>query len=1798
MWSKSSKRRSMAASSKTSPGPSDDSYSFVDTTESESILTTSHVRSLIDPEYDVKSMKHAWLNGVLNASPMQDFNESSLRLYRVELRGSHLYVYRPPPSMNIRSFKLDLNSTSSRSVPAYELDASSLTTSSDQANTSFTKTELHSMGDSTVATASSAYVSGSELNSFSNGNSLQSTYAKPVTPTALTLVDDSVTIPENISYFSHMLPHPELDFDSSSETFSTSSSIEALVHFFMFSNGQTHARPIRRLTIVFPLFPKFGDILKLMYIFLQAIYNGKFVEYEPTADLCDRVVSLLKHIDENFGGFLLKSDVAPYVPKILQCLTTANSADSLGSIARLQDSVVAKQKSLLRLIGNVDASASPGPSETILTELSSSKFMNSINLVDLVVVITEIDLLFFNTWNSSIDKSLLLFTSVCENGPGDYFYKKNPLIFNNETHIHYLSRLLVHHLFVENSHTAPEKSARILEKWIDLGCLLDKSGNMSSWLGISSIILSQPVLRLTTVWTHVGDDYIQLLKNDWSPVLFELDRRYLANTNEPLMFEGISTSSSKPETLANFKESYHIMAPRGLGKIYPKEKVVPYFGDLLVNNTKSTNVSELESIWKKITYSFERWKDYLKNLSNSPEIISYNQDVLRRYDSMGFIFSNESLNQVLYLGVNKDDGKSSSSPPKLAGSESSNKLLKEDASTQGELRTKLFRLLELNCESIDLHMVMEYSLRLEPSLKEAYLQPSVNCAFDVSSKSYSRDTQSALSVDSGSSSANRLSVDMSDSSTKYHGLSKSELSTEDKLPTLNLQYYKIDLPKYDDLVPHFEGKGSEVRDIHNIVVDNQLVLRLDDFISDFERTMTSAVSTGDIYRSVADDDGLGIDVDDIMNSDKFKNFTMVNDSESPDDLKKRHSSFGLVSHNSKTGLHPRLERYIPRFASMDKLIDLLLIDSKYFDDRHPIDLTEYRFVFMLNYSSFITTKELLEKLAHRFIHSGNAVISVMKRQYLKQQRSPASLGVFPKWAADEEVDLSQLGEVDYELLLQIQANILKVLIILLNNFFESFSNDLNNKNIMIKLLKLYSNEILQWYNSNKIDKELNESFESLVDFYKRLKKLFIKKSYRPLEASKFDDFLSREFQFSRSMQEVPMNRNLPSHKNVHKVEKFLNKFNKLLAIFYQGITPKNWFTIFKVLENSFVNHSLLNQYHQKISTPEDSVRITDIFTFLDSLYDNHPKDKVIDKFPLVFRKLYSLYHKFKAYLLIQLCDENISAEERLERMRTLLLMVQISRLKMKDSQFVFDGDRDEIPSCIETAITSVICSPESRSLVQLWHKVSPTSGGQTHDSKYNDIDSLLPRYIKQSDLSSGSEPLLPCFGWIIQNLVDLNKSPSFHRSVINFNKRFFLFKLIKELNVDELKSDDIHKETKEFEFLLNLDEEISFGIISNHESTGKGNGGLFQAVIKKQYSIMISDEQKRNFGDKRVSSNSDLTSPGINTASTHLRRQSLAYKTTSASRFKISGLFNKNRPFGHTNVYERTVTYKELPDPMSVADPRQKPLLVIQLKDRKIFPVYLLPYCFKFDTHNTNEACFFQAWSESDAKEWLRCLNYANRHWFLSKTINTKYDRSHTTFGIPLATICARDRSDSPAVLDSIYDAIEKDGLKEVGIYRISTSLSELSGIKQEINKTGTINLKNRSVDIHTLTSCVKSFFRELPDALLTDEVIETLCPLKRPVGETHKFSASEASAYRKALSGLPRVNYCTLEALARHLSNVVKENEINKMTCSNLATVIGPALTEASNLESLINNFGLMNHILEKLIENYKAIFEPDAAL
>lgn len=1539
--------------------------------------------------------------------------------------------------------------------------------------------------------------------------------------------------------------------------------------------------------------------------------------YDPL--LIDKVADILNAVNSQYPGLLVQQDVAPYLFKLVELINKTKLSDDMRNT----------QHKLLDLV-SIDDLNTDNP----LLELNSTVFMKDLSLFELASTILQIDLKFFAQWNAELDKSILLL----KDRQPDFIYRKNPLIFNNDHHIHYLSRLVIQHLFIEQG--SWEKKARLLEKWIDLGCLLDKLGDMSAWIGLASIILSQPLLRLSNLWSHVSLDYVNLLKNDWSPVLFELDRRYLKT---------------------EIDDGYRIMAPRGLGKLYSKENVIPYFGDLFVQ--RKDNLQELANIWKRIQYSFSRWDDYLSNITNHPEIIHYNDDVLRRYDAMGFIFSNESLNQVLYLGTAEDTtlnaskfqqkldsiqssplgGASSLSPSSNARTAQTNL---NGTSSSKTLEGKLLRLLEVNCELVNLERIMKLSLSLDPDITEAYLKPIISAPYIEGSSTQDHDGingklsvyksrhygQSSESVpDSitslatisatpvlpssslpnfshvGSNSSTGLSATPILNTPNTANSTTSILSSSPydiKIPTFNNNYFTINLNKYDELST---STAHPVLD-PNTKFTNNISFKPDNFILDDAASSNAGDTSEDIAvggPELDEDDGLGIDVDDILNSEKFTNFCISD----------RPLSAG--DHNS---LQQATDRDIPKYATIDRLVDLLLIDSKYFGEDITVDLTEYRVVFLLNYNSFITTKDLLNKLAHRFINSGNAVISLTKRSWLlsttNDPNSVLESTEFPNWELDPSVDVVKLGEVDYKLLLRIQINILKTLIVLINNFYSFFNLELSNRTILVKLLKLFSNEILQWYNSNKLKGELEQLFESLVHFYKKLKKLYVKKTYRPLEISKFERHLLTEYQFNNSLHEVPVNRNLPGSKNITKIEKFIFKFNKMLTVFYKGIKTEEWFTVFKILESQFENNQLLEYNMQKTNVLEDKVIVLNIFNYFESLSNPESKALLVRRFPLVHRKLFHLYYKFKTYLTIQLLDPTIAPEERIDRMKTLLIMVKLSQLKMSEYLFIMEGMfSSRIPSYVESVVVNTIYSPESRSYAHLWIKAALDLNKDNLVVNFDSIESLLPKVIKSSDLHI-TDPLLPCFGWIIENLLAINRCPSFYNfapNVINFNKRYLVYKIIKELGVEDTSTREFTpNDSKEFDFLLRLDESILESIpqsSSKAESTDRTR--LFRGILMEQYRILSIDNRKKYHGDNTGNGSNSVLVPitsGLNKKPSNpsFKRQSFSYKTNSSStRFKFSGLFSKTRPFSINGSQQnastsgvgsviggsgnsKSISVQELPPASQFTEGRQKPLYVIALKNRKIFPVYMAPASFKVDTDTSGENYLFQATSESDFNDWVARLAHANRHWFYSKTLTAKINHNHVTFGIPINVVCGRENLMTPRILVSLLEQIEYMGLDDVGIYRISCSLSDLASLKSQIDLTGELDFVNGVYDVHALTSIVKSYLRELPTALITDQVIEELFAIRNGT----EMVEDSVAAYRLALELLPDHNYQTFKLLIGHLRKVSALSEVNKMTPSNIATVIGPALTEASTLDSLFNNFGMMNSILESLILNYDGIF------
>ncbi|CAL4069366.1 unnamed protein product, partial [Meganyctiphanes norvegica] len=160
-------------------------------------------------------------------------------------------------------------------------------------------------------------------------------------------------------------------------------------------------------------------------------------------------------------------------------------------------------------------------------------------------------------------------------------------------------------------------------------------------------------------------------------------------------------------------------------------------------------------------------------------------------------------------------------------------------------------------------------------------------------------------------------------------------------------------------------------------------------------------------------------------------------------------------------------------------------------------------------------------------------------------------------------------------------------------------------------------------------------------------------------------------------------------------------------------------------------------------------------------------------------------------------------------------------------------------------------------------------------------------------------------------------------------------------------------------------------------------------------------------------------------------------------------------------------------------------------------------------------------------------------------------------FGATIANVCRREKRGVPFVVTRCVREVERRGIQEVGIYRVSGLSSDITRLKKsfESNPYEAEQLI-KEVDIHSVTGLLKLYLRELPEALFTDKLYPQFF---------EAYSASEAE-YRKAkililFSSLPQLNQSIIVYILEHLVKVNQHEHQNKMSLHNLATVFGPTM-------------------------------------
>ncbi|XP_077597539.1 active breakpoint cluster region-related protein isoform X1 [Stigmatopora nigra] len=189
-------------------------------------------------------------------------------------------------------------------------------------------------------------------------------------------------------------------------------------------------------------------------------------------------------------------------------------------------------------------------------------------------------------------------------------------------------------------------------------------------------------------------------------------------------------------------------------------------------------------------------------------------------------------------------------------------------------------------------------------------------------------------------------------------------------------------------------------------------------------------------------------------------------------------------------------------------------------------------------------------------------------------------------------------------------------------------------------------------------------------------------------------------------------------------------------------------------------------------------------------------------------------------------------------------------------------------------------------------------------------------------------------------------------------------------------------------------------------------------------------------------------------------------------------------------------------------------------------------------------------------------MKFTSRDLSLKRTPSKKQSG---VFGVKINVVTKRERSKVPYIVRQCIEEVEKRGIDEVGIYRISGVATDIQALKTAFDtNTKDILVMLSDMDINAIAGTLKLYFRELPEPLLTDRLYPAFME-----GISLSDPAAKENCMMHLLRSLPDPNLVTFLTLLEHLKRVAEKEPLNKMSLHNLATVFGPTLLRPSELES-----------------------------
>uniref|UniRef100_A0A8C7YEA1 Rho GTPase activating protein 17b n=1 Tax=Oryzias sinensis TaxID=183150 RepID=A0A8C7YEA1_9TELE len=196
-------------------------------------------------------------------------------------------------------------------------------------------------------------------------------------------------------------------------------------------------------------------------------------------------------------------------------------------------------------------------------------------------------------------------------------------------------------------------------------------------------------------------------------------------------------------------------------------------------------------------------------------------------------------------------------------------------------------------------------------------------------------------------------------------------------------------------------------------------------------------------------------------------------------------------------------------------------------------------------------------------------------------------------------------------------------------------------------------------------------------------------------------------------------------------------------------------------------------------------------------------------------------------------------------------------------------------------------------------------------------------------------------------------------------------------------------------------------------------------------------------------------------------------------------------------------------------------------------------------------------------------------------------------YGTALEEHLKRTNRDIALPIEACVMMLLETGMKEEGLFRIAAGASKLKKLKAALD-CSTSQLEEFYCDPHAVAGALKSYLRELPEPLMTFGLYEEWV-------QASSFTDSDKrlQSLWTTCSRMPENHKANFRYLVKFLARLAQDSDVNKMTPSNIAIVLGPNLlwskTEGTLAEMAAATSVHVVSIIEPIIQHADWFFPEE---